>query len=395
MTDSNRFHEVNFECLVGPTYHFGGHSYGNQASTINRFRPSHPKKAALQSLEKIKKLHGLMVKQAILPPHERPHVGLLKKCGFSGTDLDILKRAHQCDQKLFFSCCSSSSMWTANAATISPSLDSADKLTHLTPANLNSMFHRSIEADFTYNIFQKIFKDKNIFKVHKPLINHDYFADEGAANHCRICPSHQESGIQIFVYGRTGGRETELTKKFPARQSLAACKSLSRFHQLDEEKTFFVMQNQDSIDAGGFHNDIVCVANENFIFLHERAFVDQETILAADHVIDMGPFAGHRGGEIIAEGSPKQVLKNPKSLTGKYINRTIEIKIPQKRRDGNGKSIEIKKAAGNNLKNVDVEIKLNTFTCVTGVSGSGKSSLFIDTLYRALAKIYWEQMRTH
>ncbi|MFV0626574.1 MAG: excinuclease ABC subunit UvrA [Alphaproteobacteria bacterium] len=113
---------------------------------------------------------------------------------------------------------------------------------------------------------------------------------------------------------------------------------------------------------------------------------DEDAIKAADYLIDIGPGAGVNGGQIMAQGTVEEVLKNPKSLTAKYITGEKEIEIPKKRRKGNGKFIGLKGAKTNNLKDVDVKIPLGTMTCVTGVSGSGKSSLILETLYKALNK---------
>ena len=114
---------------------------------------------------------------------------------------------------------------------------------------------------------------------------------------------------------------------------------------------------------------------------------DEDAILTADHVIDMGPAAGVHGGEIIASGTPAEVMANPKSLTADYLNGTREIAIPKRRTVTKGsRSLVIKGATGNNLKNVTASIPLGTFTCVTGVSGGGKSTLIIETLYKALAR---------
>lgn len=109
---------------------------------------------------------------------------------------------------------------------------------------------------------------------------------------------------------------------------------------------------------------------------------DEETILSADHVVDIGPGAGEHGGKVVAQGTPQDIMNNPDSLTGQYISRVKKINIPKTRRPGNGEVIEIKGACQNNLKNIDVEIPLGKFTCVTGVSGSGKSSLINDILYK-------------
>ena len=109
---------------------------------------------------------------------------------------------------------------------------------------------------------------------------------------------------------------------------------------------------------------------------------DEETILSADYVVDIGPGAGEHGGRIVAQGTPLDIMNNEESITGRYISRIEKIDIPTKRREGNGHFIEIKGAAQNNLKEIDVEIPLGKFTCVTGVSGSGKSSLINEILYK-------------
>ena len=114
---------------------------------------------------------------------------------------------------------------------------------------------------------------------------------------------------------------------------------------------------------------------------------DEEAILTADHVIDMGPAAGVHGGEVVAEGSPPEVEANPASITGAYLNGDRDIPIPEKRRWAAGnRYIRLEGARGNNLKNVDVAIPVGTFTCITGVSGGGKSTLTIETLYKAAAR---------
>ena len=114
---------------------------------------------------------------------------------------------------------------------------------------------------------------------------------------------------------------------------------------------------------------------------------DEDAILTADHLVDIGPAAGIHGGEIIAQGTPKQVMKCKKSLTGKYLTGAISIPVPaQRRKATKGKAIKVHKATGNNLQNVTAEIPLGIFTCVTGVSGGGKSTFLIETLYKAAAR---------
>lgn len=113
---------------------------------------------------------------------------------------------------------------------------------------------------------------------------------------------------------------------------------------------------------------------------------DEDAIRTADYLIDMGPMAGVHGGEIVAEGTPAEVLKSKKSLTAAYLRGEVKIAVPKTRRQGNGKKIKLIGATENNLKNIDIEIPLGTFTCITGVSGSGKSTLIVETLLAVLLK---------
>lgn len=272
--------EINFDCLAGPTHHFGGLSLGNLASAKSKAQLSFPKLAALEGLRKMKILHERGFLQAILPPHPRPFMPALERIGFSLNNPLAAQELLEKNTALFSLCSSSAFMWSANAATFSPSIDSLDKKAHITPANLVSMFHRSLEADYSYKLFKRIFFDESKFMVHKPLPPHDLLSDEGAANHSRLAPTHAHSGLQLFVYGKESFGTSQKTKIYPARQSKIANETIARLHALDENAWLNIEQNPEAIDAGAFHNDVVCVANEKVLLLHEQAFFYQPEIIS-------------------------------------------------------------------------------------------------------------------
>jgi succinylarginine dihydrolase len=263
-------HEINFDGIVGPTHNYAGLSYGNLASMKHKQSVSSPRQAALQGLEKMKFLADLGVKQAVLPPHERPHLPTLRRLGFCGSDAEILEKVHRTDPALLAAVCSSSAMWTANAATVSPSADNVDGRVHFTPANLVSTFHRSIETATTEQILKRIFDDRKRFVHHPPLPCGATFADEGAANHTRLWSHCKAAGLQIFTYGRDA-KETTSTQ-FPARQTIQASQGIARLHQLEPFGTLLFKQTPLAIDAGAFHNDVVCVGHGNVLLLHEQTW---------------------------------------------------------------------------------------------------------------------------
>jgi succinylarginine dihydrolase len=266
-------HEINFDGLVGPTHNYAGLAFGNVASMANRALASHPKQAALQGLAKMKFLADLGIKQAVLPPHERPHLPTLRRLGFSGSDGEILEQVQRTDPALLAAVSSSSSMWAANAATVSPSADCADGRVHFTPANLVSHFHRSIEPATTTRILRAIFADESRFAVHGPLPATPYLGDEGAANHSRLGRAFAEPGVEVFAFGRVASDASYVQpKRFPARQTLEAAQAIARLHQLEPGRVVYIQQNPDAIDAGAFHNDVVSVANLNVMLYHERAY---------------------------------------------------------------------------------------------------------------------------
>lgn len=272
--------EVNFDGIVGPTHNYAGLSYGNVASTKNKADASNPREAALQGLAKMKLLAELGLKQAILPPQERPDVAALRSLGFSGDDARILSQAAKEAPYLLAGVSSASSMWAANAATVSPSVDTSDGRVHFTPANLVSNFHRSLEHETTGRILKAIFKNDAVFAHHAALPPTEPFGDEGAANHTRLCAAYGEPGVEFFVYGkRAFDRAAPAPKKFPARQSLEASEAVARRHGLNPLRTVFARQNPAAIDAGAFHNDVVAVGNLNVLLYHEAAFAEEPIVI--------------------------------------------------------------------------------------------------------------------
>ena len=268
--------ELNLDGLVGPTHNYAGLAYGNVASATNQDTVSTPRAAALQGLEKMKAVWQLGIKQAVLPPQLRPSFRALRALGFSGSDQQMIEQAHRASPRLLAACYSASNMWTANAATVSPSVDCADGLLHLTPANLISTLHRAIEAETTYKILSYLFADDHHFAVHPPLPGYAALADEGAANHIRLCGDFGQRGLEVFVYGRDSfNPQASTAKQFPARQSLQASQAIARQHGLDSSVCDFVQQHPAAIDAGVFHNDVVCVGHQNLLLYHAEAFADQ------------------------------------------------------------------------------------------------------------------------
>lgn len=273
--------EVNFDGLVGPTHNYSGLSHGNIASTGHRAQESRPRDAALQGLMKMRALHDLGLKQAVLVPHERPHVPTLRRLGFSGSDAEVVTRAAREAPLLLAACSSASAMWTANAATVAPSADTRDGRVHFTPANLVNKLHRAIEAPVTGRVLRAIFSDETVFAHHDPLPAHEALGDEGAANHTRLARDYAGRGVHFFVYGREAqGGDGVGPVKFPARQTREASLAVSRLHGLSEDAVQLAQQSPAAIDAGVFHNDVICVGNLDTLFLHEKAFRDASAIPA-------------------------------------------------------------------------------------------------------------------
>jgi len=254
--------EINFDGIVGPSHNYAGLSLGNIASTRNAGAVSQPRAAALQGIEKMRANLALGLAQGIFLPQPRPDRAWLAELGTTIEDSDAVLAANAM---------SASAMWAANAATVSPAPDTGDGKCHLTVANLRTMPHRSHEWPATLAQLRLAFGG-DAFAVHAPIP--PAFGDEGAANHMRLAPSHGEPGVEVFVYGVSGGA-------FPARQHVEASKAIARRHRLDPTRVMLAQQSEEAIAAGAFHNDVVAVANERVLFAHELAFADKAALIGA------------------------------------------------------------------------------------------------------------------
>ena len=252
--------EINFDGIIGPSHNYAGLSLGNLASARNAGHVSQPRAAALQGLDKMRANLALGLAQGLFVPPPRPARDWLAKLGTTIDDADPVVAANAM---------SASSMWAANAATVSPAPDTADGNCHLSVANLRTMPHRSHEWAATLAQLEIAFAHDG-FAVHGPVP--PAFGDEGAANHMRLAPTHGAAGVEVFVYGVSGG-------PFPARQHVEASRAIARRHLLDPERTIFAAQSEDAIAAGAFHNDVVAVANGPVLFAHERAFADKAVLV--------------------------------------------------------------------------------------------------------------------
>lgn len=273
--------EINFDGLVGPSHNYAGLSPGNLAATNNAGAKSRPREAALEGIAKMRANLRLGLTQGLLPPHDRPDERWLATLA---TDYATAE-PHLKAQAL-----SASPMWAANAATVSPAPDSTDGKCHLTVANLVTMPHRSHEWPETLAQLRLAFANA-AFDVHDPVPAP--FGDEGAANHMRLCEHHGAPGVEIFVYGESGGQlrvgsspgrsstvRGTVDPQFPARQRREASEAVARAHRLDPARTIFAQQSVEAIAAGAFHNDVVAVANERVLFAHELAFEDKDATYA-------------------------------------------------------------------------------------------------------------------
>jgi succinylarginine dihydrolase len=269
--------EANADGLIGPTHSYAGLSPGNLAASLNAGQASNPRAAVLQGLDKMKRLADLGLPQFVLPPHERPDIPFLRGLGFAGSDARVLEQAWKAAPTFAAAACSASPMWAANAATVTPSADSADGRVHFTPANLHTNLHRSLEHAQTKRSLEALFPDTVRFAVHDALWPVAHLADEGAANHVRLCADHGQPGVNLLVWGRDAFEAWD--GLYPARQTRQASEAVARRH--GASGAVLAQQSRAAIAGGTFHNDVVCVGALDTLFHHELAFEDTAATHAA------------------------------------------------------------------------------------------------------------------
>lgn len=311
-----KYCEVQVDRLFGPTHHFGGLGVGNLASHSHAGTVSHPASAAIQGLMKMRMVHQFGAAQWILPPQIRPAFDWLRSLGFTGSDADILKCARDQSPELLSAAMSCSSSWTANAATVTPMVDSIDfngddtaaRGVNVTIANLSSSLHRSIESTATErDVVGVLGKTDHVFP---PLDGGTAMRDEGAANHMRLSSADMKVGLNVFVFGD----QPPLPGTFYPRQTRASVEAIARRHRLRPEDTFFFKQHPAAIDAGAFHNDVVATSHQELMIHHEMAFVDhEETLLKLER-----RFQQTTGGELVRIEVPDQVLSIDDAI-GTYL----------------------------------------------------------------------------
>lgn len=267
--------ELQLDGLVGPSHHYAGLSSGNLACTANAHEVSNPQEAALQGLAKMRYVAGLGVPQMVMPPVMHDVFGLLRRYGFAGNERAMLENAYKTAPNLLASVFSASSMWTANAATVTPSCDSQNRKVQFTPANLVSKLHRVNEVKCTNSLLKQLFPDSELFYHHDPLIATAGLSDEGAANHMRLsCDGKGAQGIHLFVYGIEEGQAIDNKRYFP-RQHKEACLMIARQHGWHEGEYAMLKQTARAVDAGVFHNDVIAMSAGNFMAYHEAAYAPE------------------------------------------------------------------------------------------------------------------------
>ncbi|MEK9728161.1 MAG: N-succinylarginine dihydrolase [Candidatus Margulisiibacteriota bacterium] len=231
--------QVFIDCMPGPTYHFGGHAFGNRLSMQSKGKKVNPKQAALEWLNKVTYIYNIGAIQLVLPPHPKPH--------------QINKNLTKADLSCGF-------IWMANAGHFIPKVDTKSNTNHFIPSNMEKTVHRKNEHYFNRFWLKKICPST---QIHPPCLH----PDEGAANTIRLWSDNSKSTITIFIYG---GK----TKRYPSRQSKKS------IHEIIKKTNIInisaLKQKANSIDQGVFHNDLISFGFKNKLFCHENAFENQK-----------------------------------------------------------------------------------------------------------------------
>jgi succinylarginine dihydrolase len=265
--------EVNVDRIVAPTHHHGGLGVANRAAWRNRHLVSSPRAAALQCIRKMRLAADAGAVQLALPPNPRPDRAVLARMGVSSSrlaDADV--------RDLVAASSSSASMWVANSATFTSSIEAADGRPHLTPANLVSSFHRASEVRHTTRLLRRVF-DPARFVHHPALPGSMAVRDEGSANHFCLARGPSRRGVHLFVFGARVLGEPAAAGEH-ARQTHEASAAIARLHRLDPQRTVFGQESRRAMAAGAFHADLVMLACGEILFLHEDSLADRETVEA-------------------------------------------------------------------------------------------------------------------
>jgi succinylarginine dihydrolase len=316
----NEVQELNLDGMIGLTHHYAGLSPGNLHSISHKYQISRPQKAAMQGFEKMQLLMDMGIPQAVMPPQERPYIPALRAAGYAGTDSEILSKVYHQAPGLLSIVSSASSMWCANAATVSPSVDTGDSRVHFTPANLVQNRHRALECEQTARMLKRIFSG-SLYRHHEPIRD---VGDEGAANHMRLCEYHGGPGIEVFIYGQSKRLPVELGQEYPVRQYLEASRSISRHHRLRTDSICFIKQNRDAIRHGVFHNDVIAVSNKSLLLIHELAWENQEQALAGIQTA----YEKLTGSTCIIECIPEKELSIKDAVESYFFNSQI-VSLPK------------------------------------------------------------------
>lgn len=266
--------EWQFDGIVGPTHNYAGLAMGNLAAAYNKGKPSNPRNAALQGIQKMRFVRNLGMQQAFLPPHYRPIISELRRLGFSGDMGTILDNAFRVVPSVVSALFSSSFMWAANAATVTLCMDSDDKRVHFTPANLTSHYHRQLESKFHHHSLQSIFHNQKLFSIHNYLPSTEQWGDEGAANHMVVNKNHGINNTHIFVYGKSH-EETLKAMRYNPRQQRQASEVVARLHYLKNKQCLFFQQSPKAIDLGVFHNDVIAMNTTSSMVIHRDALIPE------------------------------------------------------------------------------------------------------------------------